>query len=419
MKKLGLAAICKDEAPYILEWIAHHRLQGIHEIYIADNGSTDGTWDMLDALRKAGVVHLMAYRTRSDEKPQLSAYRELLARYREEVEWLAFIDCDEFITPTRPSMTLATMIASLGADQSVGGIALNWATYGSSGHQQYAMPPVTERFLHHADASHGVNRHFKTLAKSSAILDFDSPHCLALKDGMRYVHTNGQPIERTIESTQYGVGRTGQVCWEDFRVNHYVIKSWAEFNNRKRPRGRAYTPDEWLTTAFFLAHDNNHVFAPVDAGHLKRLRDEVRCLVDALDRHGVDIQPFIERAKQSINGPALSAPIVGMLESIERVDECVRFQGWGLAWHDQALERIELIVNGQPIVVQEHRTTQRPDVQTHYPLAPADTGFMTTVNAPNWPSEINSIEVIGITRESHRNLLPVDPMIANTLTADR
>lgn len=45
------AAICtvKDEAPYILEWIAWHRLVGFDKIIIAQNSSTDGTVELLEA----------------------------------------------------------------------------------------------------------------------------------------------------------------------------------------------------------------------------------------------------------------------------------------------------------------------------------------------------------------------------------
>jgi hypothetical protein len=42
MDKIGVCAIFKDEAPYLLEWIAFHRMVGIDLLVLYDNGSTDG-----------------------------------------------------------------------------------------------------------------------------------------------------------------------------------------------------------------------------------------------------------------------------------------------------------------------------------------------------------------------------------------
>lgn len=39
---LSIAAILKNEQPYILEWLAYHMVLGIEDFYIADNISSDG-----------------------------------------------------------------------------------------------------------------------------------------------------------------------------------------------------------------------------------------------------------------------------------------------------------------------------------------------------------------------------------------
>ena len=53
---LAIGAIFRNEGPYILEWIAHHRLLGIEAIYICDNLSDDGSTELLAALDWAGVI---------------------------------------------------------------------------------------------------------------------------------------------------------------------------------------------------------------------------------------------------------------------------------------------------------------------------------------------------------------------------
>lgn len=58
-KKLCIGAIFKNEYPYILEWIAWHKLCGFDKIIIADNDSDDGTRELLQALDDLGEINLI------------------------------------------------------------------------------------------------------------------------------------------------------------------------------------------------------------------------------------------------------------------------------------------------------------------------------------------------------------------------
>ena len=42
MEKIAICAIFKDEAPYLLEWIAFHRMIGVDLFVLYNNGSNDG-----------------------------------------------------------------------------------------------------------------------------------------------------------------------------------------------------------------------------------------------------------------------------------------------------------------------------------------------------------------------------------------
>jgi hypothetical protein len=54
--KTAVCAICKNELPYILEWIFHQKNVGFDTIYIYDNDSDDGTSELLIQLDKAGII---------------------------------------------------------------------------------------------------------------------------------------------------------------------------------------------------------------------------------------------------------------------------------------------------------------------------------------------------------------------------
>ncbi len=47
----------KDEAPYLLEWLAHYRAIGVTDFLIYTNDCSDGTDLLLDRLQANGVVH--------------------------------------------------------------------------------------------------------------------------------------------------------------------------------------------------------------------------------------------------------------------------------------------------------------------------------------------------------------------------
>lgn len=93
--KVGIAAIFKNEAPYVIEWLAHHRLMGISRFFIADNDSTDGTTELLEALQRCGYLNLIHSPTQPGVKPQMPAYMELMAQRGGEVDGIGIIDADK------------------------------------------------------------------------------------------------------------------------------------------------------------------------------------------------------------------------------------------------------------------------------------------------------------------------------------
>ncbi|HSF92434.1 MAG TPA: glycosyltransferase family 2 protein, partial [Paracoccaceae bacterium] len=52
-----ILATMKNEAPFILEWVAYHQIIGFDKFVIFSNDSTDGTTEILDALDRAGIIN--------------------------------------------------------------------------------------------------------------------------------------------------------------------------------------------------------------------------------------------------------------------------------------------------------------------------------------------------------------------------
>jgi Glycosyl transferase family 2 len=52
---IAICLIVKNEAPYLLEWIAYHRVIGVDRFLIYNNDSTDETSSILEHLDRAGI----------------------------------------------------------------------------------------------------------------------------------------------------------------------------------------------------------------------------------------------------------------------------------------------------------------------------------------------------------------------------
>ncbi|WP_420344021.1 glycosyltransferase family 2 protein [Paenirhodobacter sp.] len=266
---LAIGAIFRNEGPYILEWIAHHRLLGIEAIYICDNLSDDGSTELLAALDQAGVITHIPFPV--PVAAQLPAYTKILHTHGAEAEWFALIDADEFIEPMPGQPPLQDWLRALPAD--VGVVALNWLVFGSSGRESAGRGTVTARFERGTAKAGGMNRYYKSIVRTGAIRGFDNPHHPVPREGFRSVDSAGAPL-RVAESS----GLAKSYVWGVARLRHYIIKSRAEFIHKKMARGRATRADRLRDLDFFDKVDMDDASFPMAPGYQARLQAEIATL---------------------------------------------------------------------------------------------------------------------------------------------
>jgi hypothetical protein len=224
-----VCVIVRDEIRSIVEWIAYHKSIGFDAIRVYDNGSVDGTREVLAALAKAGELQWVDWPPTVGKRPQRLAYEH--ARMAATSDWLAFFDADEFLVLPQDA-TLKAFLARF--DITVGAVAINWVVFGSDGHARYEAVPVIERYTDALGPEARTNRTIKTIARRASLTG-TRVHKVALGQG-RYVNAGGEDVE-ILNRTEVARGHFGIAA-----LHHYAVKSLEEFE-LKRNKGDANSHD--------------------------------------------------------------------------------------------------------------------------------------------------------------------------------
>jgi hypothetical protein len=254
---LVICAIAKNEQPYLLEWIAYHRVIGVDHFYLLDNESSDGSFQLLSALQKAGIVTLIRWPNRISYAgfegipvgPQVPGYNFVLRLLKtgKLAKWVAFLDLDEFVVPSSGNFKDLIQLYD-----GCAGVALNWRIFGSSGHRALTANLVIERFKRCSELTFAPNKHVKCCVQVRKI-DRANTHVCYPAEG-QIVRTNGEEIDYDRDGLE-------DVILDDVAViNHYFVKSQAEWTN-KRNRGRATRPigdpEKFRDESMFVEYDRN------------------------------------------------------------------------------------------------------------------------------------------------------------------
>ncbi len=194
LHELAVAAIMKDEGPYLQEWLDFHIWAGVSHFYLYDNGSTDATREILQPYIRQGWVTCV-YRPAARE--QLPVYREVLQRYRFLCRYIAFIDLDEFLYAPEGGSLPETLQELAQAFGEPGGFTANWCCYGSSGAREADLSRgVLERFSWRAADGFHNDVHIKSIVNPRCAAYFATPHAPVYFLGKYAMDETGQRVEQ-------------------------------------------------------------------------------------------------------------------------------------------------------------------------------------------------------------------------------
>lgn len=241
-----LVCIAKKENRYIREWVEYHKILGFNKIVIYDNNDVNGERfnDVIQDYIDKRFVDIIDFRGK--KICQLEAYEHAYKKYSLGYDWLAFFDCDEFLTFYDNTLTINEFLSNP-IFEKFAVIHVNWLFYDDNGMFEDDGRPVIDRFLKpHMPISFErkdgimINSHVKSIIRgrqNNVIPKFINPHTVQYIIGWRccdpdgFEHFVGTPFNRFFSyKTAY--------------LRHYSLKTIGEYVRNKMKRGFADFSDE-------------------------------------------------------------------------------------------------------------------------------------------------------------------------------
>lgn len=143
--KVMICCIGKEENPYIREFVEYYKNLGATNICLFDNNDVEGERfeDVIGDYIDSGFVILKDYRGK--KRCQWAAYEECYNTYKDQYDWIAFFDCDEFLTFKKNTMTIQQFLMQPCFDD-YDMVHVNWMSYGDNENLYYEDKPILERF---------------------------------------------------------------------------------------------------------------------------------------------------------------------------------------------------------------------------------------------------------------------------------
>ena len=222
MKPLAVCAIFKNEAPFLLEWLAYHRVVGFDHFILYDNESSDEGAALIRASHLAHRATVIPWPRRPG---QLPAYQHFIENFAPDFEWVAFIDLDEFLLP----LSNDNIIPMLPTGHEFSAMLVQWRCFGPSGHVARPAGLVIENYTLRLADDQDLNHTVKSIVRCSDILTVSvTPHEFRVRG----------PVCDTLGRAVVNMPVQPTPCHANLVVNHYITKSrqdWREKIARGSP----------------------------------------------------------------------------------------------------------------------------------------------------------------------------------------
>ena len=242
----------KNEAPYILEWVAHHLALGFDHIVALTNDCTDTTNEILKRLEEMGHV---TFEPNHQGRGGIHRTALRIARRLDVVnnaDWLYVTDADEFLNIHVDDHSVEALIAASGGEE-VDVIMIPWRIFSYNKRKTLEDAPVTRQFTDAEPAFEhgGAGRRFvKSIFRNKDVYQRIGLH----NPLVREEHQNELmwALPGGVQTSHAPLGNhVPPPFGHDFaQINHYAVRS-AQAYLLKKFRGRANHQTHVLDTDYW------------------------------------------------------------------------------------------------------------------------------------------------------------------------
>lgn len=223
----------KNEASFVLEWVAYHRAIGFTDFLVYTNDCEDGTVEMLERLEVLGIVVHQPNKVlrRGPQKSALKAAKEHPKAVA--ADWILVSDIDEFLVVKVGDGSVQALVDSVPDDTDV--IPVTWRLFSHDDRIEYTDLPVIEQFT---DAERSLSnggfpdRFVKSLFRRQADTERFGTH-----GPKSETHLWRQPDGRQLGAADNLTRPARDFAYDAAQINHYAVGSVDGFLVKK-DRGR-------------------------------------------------------------------------------------------------------------------------------------------------------------------------------------
>jgi len=226
---LAMAAIFRNEGPYLREWLEFHRLIGVEKFYLFNNLSTDDFALVLQPYVDDGIVELIDWPVESTSVAQWNSiqctvYNTAARLALGRTKWLAFLDIDEFLVPLVESNLKRVLVEY----EPYGGLCANWRLFGTSGIRAVGQGDLLiENLTRSAAADHPDHSYVKSIIQPDRVAQCTDPHFWMYKEPFGQVTPEGLPFIGSLSPSKKS---------DKIRINHYRLRDELGYEMSKRKR---------------------------------------------------------------------------------------------------------------------------------------------------------------------------------------
>jgi len=216
--RLVMTLLCRDEADIIASTVRFHLDHGVDHLIVTDNGSTDGTIEILQRFQASGRVTLLQENRHDHDQSVWVTRMARLAATDLSADWLIHGDADEFWWPACGSLKLA-----------LESVPPEWDVINVSRINYLPPPPDLEGLSCHPFYRRQLIRERESLNADGVPLPSKVCHradpAAKVHDGNHRVSIGGKPLN--------------SIAWEGLEILHFPVRSYAQFERKIRQGAEA------------------------------------------------------------------------------------------------------------------------------------------------------------------------------------